>query len=202
LKLTNDDGVLTYKEMGEALGLDPVEDRGAIVSAVRRAAKEHEEVDKRAITVVPNRGYRIAAPREHLDLARRQQKRSSKALVRGQSKVVNVDMSKLDPEARRAFEVVAQGFAQLMDFNRRFERRQQEHTEVIQSLVETSCKLSRTWHGNARQGNAWQGEARRVMAWPGGAPLGIGMEAMEDGWQLLRFEAWASTRGWAWRGKG
>jgi hypothetical protein len=138
LKLTNDNGILTYREMGEALGLDPETDRGAIVQAVRRAAKEHEEVDKRAITAVPNKGYRIAAPKEHLDLARRQQKRSSKALVRGQSKVVNVNMSKLDPEARRAFEVVAQGFAQLMDFNRRFERRQQEHTEVIASLVETT----------------------------------------------------------------
>jgi len=38
------------------------------------------------------------------------------------------------------------------------------------------------------------------MAWPGGAPLGIGMEVMEGDWQPLRFEAWAPTRGWAWRG--
>ena len=53
------DTVVTYDELGEALGLHPVHDRHPIQMAMRRAAKELEEVDKRAVNAVPNKGYRI-----------------------------------------------------------------------------------------------------------------------------------------------
>lgn len=136
LQNTNTNDVLTYDEIGKVLELDPLTDRMAIRSALYRAAKELEEVDKRAVTVVPNRGYRVAEPKEHVVLARKQHKRSTKALQRGHSKAVNVDMSKLDPEARKALEIVASAFAQQMDFNKRMERRLTERDQVLDSIVE------------------------------------------------------------------
>ena len=72
LKVTDEDQVLTYDEMAAALNLDPLEDRMSIRAALYRAAKELEEVDRRAVAVVPNRGYRVVRPKEHVELARRQ----------------------------------------------------------------------------------------------------------------------------------
>lgn len=129
------DGVLTYEEIGEALELDPVNDRHAIQMAMRRAAVEHERVDCRAVEAVPNVGYRVVTAPEHLRLARYQQRRSSRALARGSSKVTHVDLSKLEPEQRKAFEVVAQAFAMQMDFNRRFDVRQRRLEETIATAV-------------------------------------------------------------------
>ena len=80
------DSVITYDEMGEALQLDPIRDRHTMQMAMRRAAKESEEYDARALDSVPNEGYRIVQPHEHMRLAKDQQKRSRSALVRGQSK--------------------------------------------------------------------------------------------------------------------
>lgn len=136
LRNTNDGGIITYKEMADALGMDPEADRQSIRAAWYRAAKEHEEVDKRAVEVVPNKGYRIVAPKEHLELARKQQKRSGRALVKGQSKVVNVNLSNVDSETRRAFEVVAQMMAQQMDFSRRAEKKLTDHEQLLGTLVE------------------------------------------------------------------
>lgn len=138
LLATEDDGILTYQEMADALGLDVEADRQLLRVAFYRAAKEHEEVDKRAVKVIPNKGYRIVAPKEHLDLARKQHTRSSRALAKGQSKVVNVNMADMDPETRKAFEIMALGFAQQLDFNRRAERRLFQQEKITQELVQTS----------------------------------------------------------------
>ena len=136
LKATETNGVVTYEAMAEALDLDPVKDRASIRTALYRAAKEHEEIDKRAIKAIPNQGYRIVQPQEQLGLARGHQKRSTRALVRGHSKAVNVDMSQIEPEARKAFEVVAGVIAMQMDFNRRAEAKLTAHDKAIRSLVE------------------------------------------------------------------
>lgn len=141
LRNTETDSILTYEELGKALDLDPTDDRHAIQMAMRRAALEHEEVDKRAIDAVPNVGYRIVQPPEHVMLARRQQKRSSRALARGYSKAVNVDLSKLDPETRRVVEVIARGFAMQMDFNRRTDVRQKRLEEALATV---SRRIERT----------------------------------------------------------
>lgn len=140
------DTIVSYEMLGGALGLDPDGDRHAIQMAVRRAAKEHEEVDKRAIDSVPNEGYRIVQPPEHIMLARRQQRRSTRALARGYSKAVNVDLTKLDPETRRVVEVIARGFAVQMDFNRRTDVRQSRLEEALASV---NKRVERTEEQNA-----------------------------------------------------
>lgn len=118
--------IVGYEEMGDALGLDPDSDRHAIQMALRRAAKEHEIVDNRALDAVPNQGYRIVEPKEQLTLARRYQKKAGRSLDRGRSKVEHVDLSGVDGDTRRAFEVVAQAFALQADFNRRLDIRQKK----------------------------------------------------------------------------
>jgi hypothetical protein len=112
-------GVITYPTLGAALDLDPEIDRHAIQMAMRRAAKEHEENDMRAIESVPNVGYRVVEAAEHMRLAKGQQRRARGALMRGQSKVVNVDFNQIDGETRKAFELVAQAFQMQVDMTRR-----------------------------------------------------------------------------------
>lgn len=140
LKETNIDGVLTYERMGVALDLDPAQDRHTIQVAMRRAAKELEDVDKQAVEAVPTVGYRVVWPEEHLSLARSQQRRSSRALVRGHSKVVNVNLEGVAPEIQNAFHVVAAAFAMQMDFNRRTDVRQKKLEEALGAVLEQSTR--------------------------------------------------------------
>ncbi len=129
------DAVLTYEQIGDALELDPSEDRHTIQMAVRRAAREFETEDKQALDVVPNIGYRVVPAPEHLVLAKRQQRRAGKALARGHSKVIHVDLDGLDPEVRTAFQVVAQAFAMQMDMNRRLSGRQDKLEKAVKDIA-------------------------------------------------------------------
>jgi hypothetical protein len=137
--------VLTYEEMGKALDLDPRRERVTIQLAMRRAAQELEEVEKRAVDVVTNEGYRVVEPKEHLMLARRHQKRANRQLSRGQSKVINVDFNLIDPETRKAFEVIAGAFAAQIDFNQRMDIRQANLEAAVRAVTQqTEQHLERT----------------------------------------------------------
>ena len=127
--------VITYDEMGLVLGLDPEGDRPAIRSALARAAREYGEQDKRAIEAVPGTGYRVIAPREHLRLARRHQRRAGRSLDRGHSAVTDVDLSGMDEASRRAFELVATAFAYQQDVSRRLQDAQRRQGETIDAIV-------------------------------------------------------------------
>lgn len=128
--------VITYEELGEALGLDPADERHQIQMAVRRAAKLNEERNSRVLEAMPNVGYRVIEPTEHMRLAKQHQRKSHKALARGHSKVVHVDLNGLDADTRKAFEVVAQAFAMQMDFNRRMDVRQQRLETAVADIAE------------------------------------------------------------------
>lgn len=134
--------IITYDEMAETLDLDSHKDRHAMQMAMRRAAKEYEVENLRALDSVPNVGYRVVEPTEHLGLARRQQKRSHRALARGHSKVVHVDVSGMETETRKAFEIVAQAFAMQMDFNRRMDVRQSRLEKAVDSIIEEKGRTS------------------------------------------------------------
>jgi hypothetical protein len=126
---------ITYAELGAALDLDPDDDRHIIQMAVRRAAREHEVAEGRALDVVTNVGYRIVHVPEHLILARRQQRKAGRALERGRSKVDHVDLTGVDSETRRAFEIVAQAFALQADFNRRLDIRQKRLEKQVNAAM-------------------------------------------------------------------
>lgn len=127
-------GVLTYGAMGEALDLDPIRGRGAMNAAIRRAAIEHEEQDKRAIEVVRDEGYRVVDVDGHLRLARAHGRKAGNQLGLAHSKVVNVDLTGVDPEVRKGFEVVARGFAEQMEINRRLSARQRRMERALDAV--------------------------------------------------------------------
>lgn len=129
------DSVVTYDQMGEAVNLHPDDDRHAIQMALRRAAQEFEEADKHALVAIPNVGYRVVEAREHLTLAKDQQRRASRALARGHSKVVNVDATGVNPEVRHALMVVAQALSMQMDMSRRLDVRQSNLERVVQVVT-------------------------------------------------------------------
>lgn len=135
LKKTPTGGIVTYEHLGETLRLDPDGERNAIQKAVHRAAKEHEQEDKRALDAVPGQGYRIVQATEHLTLAKRQQRKSNRALVKGHSKVTNVDLTGLPTEAQAAFHTVARAFAAQIDFNRRMDVRQGHLEDAVESMA-------------------------------------------------------------------
>lgn len=135
--------VVTYDDLAQALDLNPETDRQAMQSAMRRAAKHHERTDKRAVDAVPNVGYRVVEAPEHLQLARRYQKRAGNALASGHSKAVNVDLAGLEPQVRHAFEVVAQAFSMQMDFNRRFDVRQRKLEQTVAQIVDRETRSQR-----------------------------------------------------------
>lgn len=130
------DDVLTYEALAQALGLNADHDRPVMQAAVRRAARTFEQADKHALVAVPNVGYRVVRADEHVVLARGQQRRASRALERGHSKVVNVDLRGLSPEVRALTEATARAFSLQMDFNRRFDVRQQRLEGVVAEVSE------------------------------------------------------------------
>lgn len=124
------DSVVPYDAMMAITGRD----KSAVQSAVRRAAKELLVSDQRAIEAVPNQGYRIVTPDEHLTLARRHQRKSSRSLARGHGVTTHVDMSDMSVEVRRSFEAVARAFSMQMEFNRRLDVRQTELEDQIATM--------------------------------------------------------------------
>lgn len=134
--------VVTYEQLGDELFLDPNSKRNAIQMAIRRAAAEYEKEDHRALEAVPNIGYRVIYPEDHLRVARGHQKKANHSLERGHSKVVNVDISHLDPELRHTFEIVARAFSVQLDFNRRFTVRQDRIEQAMSGLEKRSERSS------------------------------------------------------------
>ena len=127
--------VLSYEEMALSLGVDQYKERHIIQQAIHRAAKEHEKVDKRAIEVVRNQGYRVIQPEEHIRLARKWQGKSSKALVAGRSKVVNVDLNALTPELRALYLASDRAFALQADYIHRLDIRQRGMEQALATIV-------------------------------------------------------------------
>jgi leucyl aminopeptidase len=145
LRKLNVGDLLSYEEMGHALDLDADTDRLTIQLAMRRAARELEVVDKHAVDAVTNQGYRIVEPNEQAHLARRHQRKANRSLARGQSKVVNVDFNQIDPETRKAFEIMAGAFAAQIDFNRRMDVRQRNLEKAVEAVsARTEEKALRT----------------------------------------------------------
>lgn len=112
-------GVLTYAAMAEALDLDVAADRHTMQLAMRRASKELETVDKHATEAVPNVGYRVVLPPEHLGLAKLHQRKMGRSLDRSRSKVTNVDYNEIDDMTRTTFELVGRALGMQQEMLRR-----------------------------------------------------------------------------------
>lgn len=127
--------VVSYSAIAAALDVKLPQEMAKLYPAITRAAREHEVQDDRVIEMVRGRGCRIVEPAEQLRLARVHEKKARKSLARGHSKVVHVDFNGMDPDTRKAFEIVAGAFARQMDINARTARRQAELDEALRKIT-------------------------------------------------------------------
>lgn len=134
-------GVLTYEKMAAALNLDPLRHRSALNVAMRRAAQELEREDKRAVEVVRDEGHRVVDVDGQFRLARAHGRKAGTQLELAYSKATNIDLSNVDPEVRKGFELLARGFAEQMEINRRLISRQRRSERVLDSV---SVRTDRT----------------------------------------------------------
>lgn len=125
---------LTYQRIAEILGLDPESDRDrkACQSAARRAGQEFIRTEKHAIEAVPHVGYRVVEPAEHFVLARGQRRRSDRALDRGFTIVVNVNLNGMDREAREDTMRERQTLQRRRDFAARDEEKRIKKSVAMQ----------------------------------------------------------------------
>lgn len=137
LRETETNGILTYEIMGKALGLDPdlPSDRHAIQMAMRKAAKEHLELDLRSVAPVPNEGYQVVPTEQKLDLAGRHQSRAVRAVRRGRSHIINVDLASVDDATRAIFEAMAWKFEQQDEALHRLDVRARRHERQLQAAA-------------------------------------------------------------------
>lgn len=133
LRSHEENDVVTYGELSEALGVDD-SDRRIIQKAVHAASKELLSVDKRALEAVPNEGYRIVTAEEHIRLAQKIQRKSTKQLVRGQQVVTKVDYNQMTPEARTLAELMARAFSAQIEFNSRLDVRQRRLADAVEAV--------------------------------------------------------------------
>lgn len=99
--------IISYADLGAQLGLDPGDDRHTIQMAVRRAAKEFLEQERRALEVETNVGYRVTEAQERSRLVRKQSVKVKRALTRTHDLAIHVDLTGLDMESRRLLEASA-----------------------------------------------------------------------------------------------
>lgn len=123
--------VLTYEDLETALDRP----RAGVQASMRRAAKELLNEDKRAVIAVPNVGYRVIEPGEHLDVAKTRQRRSTRQLQRGQDVITNVDMSGMTPELRKMFGAVGTAFSLQLDFMRRLDVGQRKLADRLDAMA-------------------------------------------------------------------
>lgn len=103
--------VVPYEALHDAVGSP---NRTVVQAAARDAGVRFLEDESKALEAVPNEGYRIVAADEHVRLAKSQQRRGRRALVRGQALASNVDFNELSAEGRRIAEATAYGFGRML----------------------------------------------------------------------------------------
>lgn len=106
--------LVTYERLGAPLGLafprDNEVERKIIIRLVGLAGSELENNHEKATISVPKEGYRIAHPRECIDIASQRQERSNRQLRRTK-RVLNAANFNLLTESERAMNLEARRLA-------------------------------------------------------------------------------------------
>ena len=131
--------VIGYDLLAEAL--DGV-DRSVVQMAVNAAKPTLEKEHRKAVVAVPNVGYRVVQPGEHMSLAVAHQKKSRRSLVRSLSKVANVELSKLTDGERTAVTLAATSLALQVDYIRRNDLRAARHEKALEAVTSTSDRTA------------------------------------------------------------
>jgi hypothetical protein len=128
------DGILPYEEIEAALEVG----RETGQQAVGAAKPELERLHNKAVVAIPNVGYRVVRPNEHMALAVVHQRKSVRALKRSLSKVNHVDAAQLTDGERAAVTLAATGIAMQLDYIRRNDIRAKRHEAMIAANAQKS----------------------------------------------------------------
>lgn len=126
--------MVTYADAAEALGLHADDDRKAIANAMRAAGRKILTSDGRALRVVPDVGYRLAAPNEHITLARERKGRAKTQISTGLDILSGTDLTGLSPEAREAVLAERSSFSRFVDFMVASDRRQRKTEAAVEEI--------------------------------------------------------------------
>ncbi len=129
------DAVATYEELGQAMGLDPVQQRHLIQAAVHSAKVPLLSDHKRSLIGVAGVGYRIRLPEEHLGAAAQLQRKASRSVTLARQQVDSVDMSRLDEEQRKLVLAAATALGWQFEQLRVMDLRQQNLARVIETVT-------------------------------------------------------------------
>lgn len=124
--------VLTYDVLDQ---LFPGIERATLSNALRRAAKEFLENEKRGLRNVRGKGYRVVDPAEHVQIARVHQEKSIRSIKRGHDVVTNVDYNGMSPELRALTEITGRALANQLGYMQRLDVRQKRLEEVMEQTV-------------------------------------------------------------------
>ncbi len=124
--------VVTYGDLYEAL---KTSDRALVQAAVGSAKNEFLRIDQRALEAVPNIGYRLVESSDQMRLAKGQQSKASRALVKSKDLVVNIDYNNLTPVERKLAEAMGYMLAQQSDFMRRYDIRHKNLENALEAIT-------------------------------------------------------------------
>lgn len=126
--------VVTYDDLGKALGRDFLENRTPIF----RAIKELEETHKRTFVNERGVGYRMIEPTEHKKASLAHAKRSTRQLKKAVAKLDSADRSLLGPDDARYFDTAATAVGQLYLNQIALARRLKRHEEIITDVAHSN----------------------------------------------------------------
>lgn len=120
--------LLDWERLGAAIGIDgsQCKERARISVPLRNAIRDLEDNDHRSAANERGHGYRILSQEQRLDLAHQHQHRATTEIEHARRHVDGVDLSAMDPNTRRAFQITALALTEQQQTMQRFDIRQKQ----------------------------------------------------------------------------
>lgn len=99
--------LLTYKTLGEALGIDPDNRRDQIRQAISAARPLMLSDYKRTVVALRGQGYRVALANEFAGIAQGHRQKADRQMTKALAVVTNVNESELSPDELQRHRAVA-----------------------------------------------------------------------------------------------
>jgi len=125
--------LLTYAALSEAL---EVVDARAYRSLILRVAKALEQSAMRTLLCVRNEGYRIAYPKDHLDIGTQRQQRGRRQVERAVGVLRATSLVDLTPEERKRHDAMLLLMYQQVDILQQVQAKAQAGRKIYEELDE------------------------------------------------------------------
>lgn len=127
--------VVSYEKLGEILKMNPSTQRTHIQSVVNATKKSLLDKQSKGLEAVPNEGYRIIAPNEHVSLAQKHQGKVSRSLKRAKNTVDRADFNKLTEVEKNLVLAAGRALGFQQEQIRKLDIRQQKLEQVLSAFI-------------------------------------------------------------------